>query len=234
MNAIDKVIEINFKMPDSDIGINISTIVAVGIGGVLAYFSSFAGGLFIIIPVIFWGYQRTCEKIFHTSVFGSTALLYNSFPVNTKDLVIGKVLAASFILDFYLGGFLALYTLDLAVQDDFWADFNITYSFIAVKSLELIGLVILNISQSAYIFMIVVIYSTGKYQKSSAIKKLFYILVCGLILVLLYYFPAILYFTKIITNEVILTLLSIVLSSLLIIPFGRKTINLLDSMYAHR
>jgi len=64
--------------------------------------------------------------------------------------------------------------------------------------------------------------------------KLLFVLTAGVIFVLLYYTPMILYINDVMSDELIITLISLVLPAALIIPLGQKTILLLDSKYVQR
>lgn len=235
MNNIDKVIITNLKMKGEDLGIYISSIVAVCIGIALAYLTSYTDTAWYgMIIVVVCGIERTYAKMFYTSIFGNTAYLYNSFPVKTKDKVIGKVMAASLVVSSYIGVFIVLYALELVLEEGFWEDFSISYGFVSIKSLQLIALVISVISQSTYIFLSVVIFNTKlKIGYSKSIKLLF-VLTAGVIFVLLYYTPVAMYITDVMSDELMITLISLVLSAALIIPLGQKTMLLLDSKYGQR
>ena len=56
----------------------------------------------------------------------------------------------------------------------------------------------------------------------------------GIIFVLLYYIPLVLYITDVINDELMMTLISFALAATLIIPMGHKIILLLDSKYVYR
>jgi len=233
MNIIDKVIITNLKMSGKEIGISISALMTVCIARILALYASYTG-LYIIIPVVILGIYLTLEKMFYTSIFGNTAQLYNSFPVETKYKVTGKVLAASFIVYFYVGALIALYMLKLIFEDGVLEDFSMSYSFIAIKSLELIALIISVISQITYIFLAVVIFNTHLKKGFSKIQKILFCLISGAVFIMIYYCVVIFYLTGVLTNEIILSLISMILSSALIAPLGQKTIDLLDSKYGQR
>lgn len=235
MNTIDKVILTNIKMSEKDMGINISAAVAVCIGAILSYLASYTDfAWYGLIIVAMYGIERTYEKMFYSSIFGNTAYLYNCFPIKTKDNVIGKVLAASFIVFCYIGVLMFMYLLELITEEGFWNGLIISYGLIAIKSLQLIALVISVISQSTYIFLSVVIFNTKlKIGHSKSIKLLF-VLTAGVIFVLLYYTPMILYINDVMSDEWIITLISLALTAALIIPLGQKTILLLDSKYVQR
>ena len=227
MNIIDKVIITNFKMSEKEIGISISSVMVACIARILAFYASYTD-LYIIIPVVILGIYLTLEKMFYTSIFG------NSCPVETKYKVTGKVLAASFIVYFYVGALIVLYMLELIFEDGVLEDFSMSYSFIAIKSLELIALIISVISQITYIFLAVVIFNTHLKKGFSKIQKILFCLISGAVFIMIYYCVVIFYFTGVLTNEIILSLVSMILSSALIAPLGQKTIDLLDSKYGQR
>lgn len=148
--------------------------------------------------------------------------------------MIGKVLAASLMVFCYIGVLMLMYVLELITEEEFWDGLIISYGLIEMKSLQLIALVISVISQSTYIFLAVVSFNTKLKIRCSKSIKLLFVLTAGVIFVLLYYTPMILYISDVMSDELIITLISLVLPAALIIPLGQKTILLLDSKYVYR
>lgn len=76
MNTIDKVILTNIKMREKDMGINISSVVAVCIGVILAYLVSYTDFTWYwLIIVAMHGIERTYEKCF-IPAFSVIRLIY--------------------------------------------------------------------------------------------------------------------------------------------------------------
>ena len=88
---MDKYIKLNLKMISGEIG----AALVMALASLLCLANIFMAVIIIMIPTIaLLVIIRACKKLFWDGIYGKSAYLYNSLPVNTEEMVAGKLFAA--------------------------------------------------------------------------------------------------------------------------------------------
>lgn len=92
---IDKYIKLNLKMIGGEIG----AAAVMALASLLCLANILLAFIIILIPTIaLLVVMRAYKKLFWDCIYGKSAYLYNSLPVNTEEIVAGKLFAAWIML----------------------------------------------------------------------------------------------------------------------------------------
>jgi len=176
---LDKYIYANLKMVENEIAISCCT--SVGILISLTYILFWiAIPLEMIIGMLFL--FKGAKKLFYTSVYGETSVFYNSFPVDSKTLVIGKITAA------FIGAFL-YYIITIVAFIPFMSVLSLIFDNIdlpeldmsdmitlaSALSLEFLSLMSVTLAAICVIFLAVTLYNKTKVLNVGNFRNVAYI-----------------------------------------------------------
>lgn len=171
ISSLDKVILSEFKIVEDDFAMATAGAVMIG----LAYF--FYIFLFLIpagIAFICIGLYRMHFKLFYKTTFGETRYFFQSFPISSKEMVIGKLTTVFIVASFVeFVGIVGIYLINDAAfwelrEIDYW---NSVLGFAcAAKLLENIMNVL---ARTSIIFAAISIYNTSDAIKNKGLRRLF-------------------------------------------------------------
>ena len=120
MGKLDKYIRLNIKMTGNCTGVACAMSLAMGLTAV-----NFA---VIIFAVVFLGISLAAlikgyKRLYYTTLYEEAAYVYNSLPLDPKEVLAGKLFAGSFMMTMYTVSTLAMYGVMLLMAGD-----SITFS----------------------------------------------------------------------------------------------------------
>lgn len=184
MNKIDKCIKLNFAMVENEIGFLCvlgSAMIFCAVSPTMFFFIPIAAAVLMVFLI------KMYKKLFYTSIYGETAPLYQSLPVTVEDMVISRIFTAGTglllayavtnILCILLALIVDLYDsiLDLLIEI---SEINPDISNIgALLALALIKSALALYRQSAFVFMVIVLYNSfPQRRRTRSIKVLAFVI----------------------------------------------------------
>ena len=239
MNRLDKCIKLNFGMVENEIGI--MCVMAMGI-----ILCGLGLTLLILVPVLavvqVVFVVKMYKKLYYTSLYGETAVLYQSIPVSVEEMAVSRIFTAGtallmanivtvlcFVITMNMGTLAgSIFNLMLDIADIDWGD----YSLESLLPLTFLASVSSIYRQSAYILAVVVIYNSLPEVRRKEGAKLITFLIAGAIHVALGSMDKLLKLLGAEQTDLWVPAVCILFDIVLTVVFYRITVKLLKEKYA--